>query len=279
MVMMKPEENNGKNARDILKPQDQKDLLISRFTDMSKEILNDRLTGIYLHGSAVMGCYQPKKSDLDFLVVVNTVLQDAEKRRFMDGLLELDRACPAKGIEMSIVTKDVCSPFVYPTPFILHYSRMHTGWYRRDPEDYIRKMNGTDKDLAAHFTVIRSRGRCLYGLPIREVFGEVPEQDYLDSIWNDVSGAEEEITENPMYLILNLARVLAYLKEKKVMSKKEGGVWGLQFLPKQYHPLIRSALLEYENGADVQYDRELAKNYAACMLKQITHEKDQREMP
>ena len=36
-------------------------------------------------------------------------------------------------------------------------------------------MIGADKDLAAHFTVIRARGRCLCGLPIDEVFGEVPE--------------------------------------------------------------------------------------------------------
>lgn len=249
-----------------------KDLLIDRFTEMSKEALGTRLAGIYLHGSAVMGCYQPKKSDLDFLVVVNTQLSDAEKRIFMDSLLELDQDCPAKGIEMSIVTKDVCDPFVYPTPFLLHYSRMHTEWYRRDPEDYIRKMNGTDKDLAAHFTVIRSRGRCLYGLPVQDVFGEVPEQDYLDSIRNDVSGAEEEITENPMYLILNLVRVMAYLKEKKVLSKQEGGVWGLQSLPEQYHPLIRSALQEYERGEDVPYDIELAKGYAAWMLEQIARE-------
>lgn len=260
-----------------LSPQDPKELLISRFVGMTKEILNDRLAGIYLHGSAVMDCYQPKKSDLDFLVVVNAVLPDTEKRRFMNRLLELDRECPGKGIEMSIVTKDVCNPFVYPTPFILHYSRMHTGWYRRDPEDYIRKMNGTDKDLAAHFTVIRSRGRCLYGLPVREMFSEVPEQDYLDSIWNDVSDAEKEITENPMYLILNMARILAYLKEKKIMSKREGGVWGLKYLPEQYHPLIRSASLEYENGDETQYDMELAKNYAVYMLKQITHEKNQRK--
>ena len=179
-----------------LNPTDRKDWLITRFTEMSKSILDGRLTGVYLHGSAVMGCYQPKKSDLDFLVVINTALSDAEKRRFMDSLLELDEACPAKGIEMSIVTKDVCNPFVYPTPFILHYSRMHIEWYRRDPEDYILKMKGTDRDLAAHFTVIRSRGRCLYGLPIPDLFGEVPERDYLDSIWNDVSGAEEEITES-----------------------------------------------------------------------------------
>jgi len=248
-----------------------KDLLISRFAEISKETLADRIAGIYLHGSAVMGCYQPKKSDLDFLIVVNDVLSDAEKRRFMDRLLELDHICPGKGIEMSIVTKDVCSPFVYPTPFILHYSRMHTEWYRRDPEDYIRKMNGTDKDLAAHFTVIRSRGRCLYGLSVKDVFGEVPEQAYTNSIWDDVSGAEEEITENPMYLILNLARVLAYLKDRKVMSKKEGGMWALEFLPEKYDPLIRSALREYESGEDVQYDGELAKEYAVYMLDQIMH--------
>ena len=256
-----------------LNPPDRKELLISRFTKMSKAILSDRLTGIYLHGSSVMGCYQPKRSDLDFLVVVHTALSDAEKQTFMDSLLALDQECPGKGIEMSIVTKDVCNPFVYPTPFILHYSRMHTEWYRRDPEDYIRKMKGSDRDLAAHFTVIRSRGRCLYGLPIQDLFGEVPERDYLDSIWNDVSGAEEEITENPMYLTLNLARVLAFLREKKVISKKEGGEWGLDHLPEQYRSLIHSALREYGTGDEVRYNPELAKDYAAYMLGQIMAEK------
>ena len=272
---------DGDEAIAILKlnPQDQKDLLIGRFAEMAKEILKDRLMGVYLHGSAVMGCYQPKKSDLDFLVVVNTVLADAEKRRFMDRLLELDHECPGKGIEMSIVTKDVCNPFVYPTPFILHYSRMHTEWYRRDPEDYIRKMNGTDKDLAAHITVIRNRGICLYGLPIHAVFGDVPERDYLDSILGDVSDAENEITDNPMYLILNLTRVLGYLREKKILSKKEGGIWGLKNLPERYHPLIRSALDEYESGVEAGYDSAISREYAAYMLGQVAseHKKERAE--
>ena len=257
-----------------LKPQDQKDLLISRFTEMAKEILKDRLTGVYLHGSAVMGCYQPEKSDLDFLIAVNTVPSDAEKRRFMDRLLELDHECPGKGIEMSIVTKDVCNPFVYPTPFLLHYSRMHTAWYQRDPADYIRKMNGTDRDLAAHITVIRNRGICLYGRPVREVFGDVPEGDYLDSILGDVSDAENGIAENPMYMILNLTRVLGYLREKRVLSKKEGGKWGLEKLPERYHPLIRSALDEYESGKEVRYDCVLSGEYAVYMLGMIASEQD-----
>ena len=39
--------------------------VINEFVKKSQEILEDNLTGIYLHGSAVMGCYNPKKSDLD----------------------------------------------------------------------------------------------------------------------------------------------------------------------------------------------------------------------
>ena len=244
--------------------------LIDRFVSGAADLLKENLAGIYLHGSAAMGCFQPKKSDLDFLVVVRHPVSDADKRAFMDWIMGLDADGPAKGIEMSVVVRDVCNPFVYPTPFILHYSRMHTEWYRKDPEDYIRKMNGTDRDLAAHVTVIRSRGRCLYGLPVREMFGEVPERDYLDSLWDDIAEAEHEIAGNPMYLILNLARVLAYLREKQVLSKREGGEWGLENLPEEFHPLLRSALREYRDGTDAAYDPGLARRYAVLMLGMIS---------
>ena len=168
-----------------------------------------------------------------------------------------------------MVRRDACDPFIYPTPFELHFSAMHLDWYRRDPDDYIRKMRGTDRDLAAHFTVIRSRGRCLYGLPVGEVFGEVPEEDYLDAIRDDIAGAAEEIAGNTMYLTLNLARVLAFRTERKVLSKREGGEWALEHLPEEYHPLIRAALADYGSDADVRYDPGAAGAYAAYMLERI----------
>ena len=248
------------------------DPLIERFVSHSKNILKDNLVGIYLHGSAAMGCYRPDMSDLDLLVVVREQMPDPVKREYMDMLIGLDAEGPAKGIEMSVVTADVCDPFVYPTPFDLHYSRMHRGWYNSDPEDYIRRMNGTDKDLAAHFTVIRSRGRCLYGRPIADVFAAVPERYYAESIVNDISCAENEILDRPMYFILNLTRVLAYLEEKLILSKQEGGKWGLKALPEEYHPLLNSALREYGNGGDAEYDPELAVRYARYMLNRISGE-------
>ena len=194
-------------------------LCLGAFVAQAKLVLQDNLAGIYLHGSAVMGCFNPQKSDLDLIVVVNRPVCDSVKKDFMDMVAELNDSAPAKGIEMSMVVKDVCNPFVYPTPFELHFSVAHLGWYKNDPEDYIRKMNGTDIDLAAHFTIIRSRGQCLYGTAIEDIFAPVPKEVYMDSIWNDIAKAADEITENTMYLTLNLARVLAY---------KEGGACPFQ---------------------------------------------------
>ena len=107
------------------------------------------------------------------------------------------------------------------------------------------------------------------GLPVAEVFGEVPRADYLDSILYDVEGAREEIAENTMYLTLNLARGLAYQAEGLILSKQEGGEWGLNHLPEEYHPLIRAALREYEGGEDGTYDPVFSRRYAEYMLDRI----------
>ena len=243
--------------------------LIDGFTDAARAAFADDLVGVYLHGSAAMGGYHPAVSDLDFIVVARGPISDEARRGFTDAVAALHDRAPGKGIEMSVVTAAACRPFAYPTPFELHWSGMHADWYRRDPGDYILKMRGTDIDLAAHFTVLRGRGACLWGAPIGEVFAPVPARDYVDSIWNDVCGAPEEIAGDAMYLVLNLARVLAYLEDGAVLSKREGGAWALARLPEAYGPLVRSALEEYGGAADVEYDPGLARRYAEEMLRRI----------
>jgi len=243
--------------------------LIHEFIEQSKNILRDNLVGIYLHGSAAMGCFNPEKSDIDLITVVDHPMSDDAKRAYMDMVIKANAMAPAKGIEMSIVLREVCRPFVYPTPFELHFSVGHLEAYKADPDGYIQRMKGVDKDLAAHFTIINKRGQCLYGAPIREVFAEVPHRDYMDSIWCDVSDAADEITQYPMYLILNLARVLAYKEDGLILSKKEGGEWAINHLPVEFHPLIRDAMNEYTEGKAVDYDEALAKRYAECIIRQI----------
>ena len=239
------------------------------FVEGSKSILADDLVGVYLHGSAAMGCFNAKKSDVDLIVVVERDVSDEVKRAFMDMAVALNARAPEKGIEFSVVTRDVCRPFVYPTPFILHFSVAHLKWYSADPADYVKRMNGTDIDLAAHFTVIRARGMCLYGEAIDDVFGEVDPEYYIDSIWNDVKDAGAEIATNPTYVILNLCRVLAYLENRLVLSKKEGGAWGLESLPERYRGVIQTAICDYTSDAQSEWDDACAREFAAVMTGRI----------
>ena len=248
----------------------QTEQLLKEYTEQSERILHDNLVGIYLHGSAVMGCFNPEKSDIDLIIVVNKPLSDSVKREYLDMAVRYNARGPAKGIEMSIVLKEVCKPFIYPTPFELHFSIGHLERYQNDPDEYIQQINGVDRDLAAHFTIINRRGKCLYGASVSEVFAEVPVSDYMDSIWYDIENAAEEITEYTMYLTLNLARALAYKEEGVVLSKREGGQWALHNLPSKYHPLIRDALREYSGSEEIVYDETLARRYAEYVLKRIS---------
>lgn len=243
--------------------------LLNSFVAQSQTILGDNLVGVYLHGSAVMGCYNEKISDIDLLLVVQEAIPGDIKCRFMDMVVELNSYAPSKGIELSIVNQRVCSPFVYPTPFELHFSIAHLEWYKTNPLDYIEKMKGTDKDLAAHFTIINHRGKCLYGKDIEDVFGTVRKEDYFDSIWSDIENAEAEIMDNPTYMILNLCRVLAYKKEALILSKLEGGKWGVRNVPEKYRTLITQALDEYVSNKSADWNEGIAHAYAAYMISQI----------
>lgn len=243
--------------------------LLSRFTEMCREILGENLTGVYLHGSAAMGCFQPQLSDLDLLVIVNTDVPDGMKAEFMEHVVCLNEEGPGKGIELSLVKREFCETFVYPTPFELHFSEAHLEWYKRNPQEYVEKMRGTDKDLAAHFMITRKFGVCLWGAKKEDVFGEVPAEAYRDSILYDVENAGEDILTNPLYVTLNLCRVLGYLREGLVLSKKSGGEWGLIHLPEEFHALLREALRCYACGEKLSAGRELLTQFAEYMTAEI----------
>lgn len=247
------------------------DKLISDFTGMNRRILGDKLCGVYLHGSLAMGCSNPEKSDIDMIVVVGMEITYDEKLRLLRGIVALNDAAPRKGLEVSWVRRDVCCPFVYPTPFELHFSPIHIAWFQRDPDDYVRHMNGTDKDLAAHFTVIAQYGKTLYGEPVSDVFGTVPREDYIDSVMQDISGAEEDIREEPVYVTLNLCRTLAFLESGAVMSKKDGGEWAIRKFS-NYAPLISRALDSYSGGAEYEHDAAAEAEFVSFALGKIREE-------
>ena len=133
--------------------------LLKEIVTQYRAILGGNLVGMYLHGSLAFDCFRWEASDIDFLVVVQVPPSPDEKLALLRILSGLERSAPPKGFEMSVVLERECLHFRSPTPFELHYSNAHAARFQSDPAAYCATMHGTDPDLAAHFTVIRSVGR------------------------------------------------------------------------------------------------------------------------
>lgn len=232
-------------------------------------VLGDTMIGFYVHGSLAFGCFSWERGDLDFLVVVTAEPTLQQKCALIRILLDADPSAPEKGFEMSVVTENAVKPFLYPTPYVLHYSNAWRDAYREDLETTCLRLRGTDPDLAAHITVCHAVGFPLYGKPISEVFDAVPHAAYLDSIRYDIEHAHEDIAENPVYVILNLCRVLGYLRDGLVLSKAGGGVWGMAHLPAEFVPLVSSAHAYYTDGVPFVYDAAAGQRFADYMLTEI----------
>lgn len=243
-----------------------KDILDSIVTSYH-DILKDNLIGIYVHGSLAMNCFNAQTSDIDFLVVVKENIDFNIKRKLIDVLLNLSEVGPQKGFEMSVLLEKDLKHFTFPTPFVLHFSDAYKEKYKQD-YSYMCD-NGKDPDLAAHITVTVSRGICIFGKPINAVFEPVQRKFYIESIIYDIENAKEDILKSPMYVVLNLCRVLYYLKESVICSKKEGGEWACSNVNAPYDVVIKAALLAYKNTGILNYNNELLIDFADYMLEKI----------
>lgn len=243
--------------------------LMDRIVAAYREILGENMVGVYVHGSIAFGCFHPEKSDIDFLVVTETAPDWLQKQRMIRVLMELAPEAPQKGFEMSLVLRENCRNFVHPTPYELHYSIAHHEAYASDMAGHLERLHGVDPDLAAHFTVTRAVGIALVGPEPAEMFAPVPWEAYWDSIRGDVESAEADVPENPVYVVLNLCRVLTARREGAVLSKAQGGQWGLENLPQQWHAPMQAALNAYETGEKCDCEARLLQDFAAMMLKEI----------
>lgn len=240
------------------------DSIVSQYRD----IMQENLVGVYLHGSIAMGCFNPHSSDIDFLVVVKKDVTVLEKRKLVNVLLQLSKEGPHKDFEMSVILEEEANNIKYPTPYILHFSNAHKNNYLADPNFICG--NYVDEDLAAHITIINYRGICLFGKPINQVFQTVPTEYYIQSIMGDIKFAKKDIVDMPVYLTLNLCRVLYFLQEGVVCSKKEGGEWGTAKLPMEYRNIVDNALLVYSGEANnVNWDQKRLCDFADYMQEQI----------
>lgn len=250
---------------------------LEEFKQITLDTISTNVVGIYVHGSVAMHSFNPASSDIDILVILSKPLTEEKKKNYASKMIAFSNDLHVgKGLEMSVILEKNVKNFVYPTAYEFHFGYDKLEQYKAGFID--GGQNDPDPDLAAHFVITKARGVCLYGEPIANLFPDIPKEYYLKSITQDAEwsfgnlsqGPNEGTGRIPPYAVLNYCRVLAFIDEGLITSKREGGEWGLKNLSIQYHPLIQAALQEYaQTDSSEAIDLKLLKEFNVFAIERI----------
>jgi Domain of unknown function (DUF4111) len=176
------------------------------------------LQAAYLHGSAVLGGWQPA-SDVDMLFVVTGSTSAgalASIARVLAARSDRAGGCPGRGLECSVVSAtDAAAPRA-PWPYLLHVAGEPAGCRIQDGAD-----SPGDADLIMHYAVCRAAGRAVCGPPPRDVIGPVPRQAILSYLADELNWGLQHASE--AYAVLNACRARVYMMDGEIVSKIAGG--------------------------------------------------------
>ena len=202
-----------------------------------QETLGDNLIGLYQTGSSSLDDFQ-SSSDLDVIGVVSEEMKDGEKDTLMEILDHKNFPCPAKGLDLVIVTEQsVKNPVEEP-----YYDfRFSTGgsW------EVETEIEGKAKEMLILFELCRRNGVCLFGEKPESLFDPVNRSHLIEALIDGLEWHQTEILDpfhDPygQYSVLNACRALAFVRTDQFLSKTKGAEWFLENEPD--NQLVRNAL-------------------------------------
>jgi len=248
---------------------------IKNVADTWLRCIGESVIGIYLHGSIVLNSFREGVSDIDILIICDRRIDREERILISKNIIEID--CKPSPLEMSAIWINDLNPWKYPTPCQFHYSDAWTEHYKgllngNIKESFIVDKDFCDPDIACHAHLTNQSGICIYGSPIKEVFPTIPEADFWDSISNNITDYDFQAY-NARYFasnILILGRILSYKKEKRILSKYEGGIWTLNYVPERFRYIIENAINEWYLGeTGIEYKKEDLDELKQLLVSEI----------
>lgn len=242
--------NMGEIVRSPTGYPDADRLLASLFAEV-QAVLGDELVGLYLYGSLTLGDFDPRSSDVDFLIATRGILPDTT----LAALARMHARIAASGL-----------------PFADHLEGSYIplrALRRYDPADNHHPTIGVDWafGVGPHGTnwiierhILREHGLPLYGPPPRDLIDPVAPDDLraatremLRDFWSQqLHGPDWLRTRDyQAFAILTMCRALHTLSEGVVASKPVAAAWAKRALDPAWTPLIDRALIwRYDHTPD-----------------------------
>ena len=238
--------------------------VLHAFVDEVSAALRENLVGIYLVGSIASGDFDVD-SDVDFLVVTNTELNEANMRLLQDIQIKIhDLDCyPAKHLEGSYISiGDLNDADTVGKKKLYYFDNGSTSYEEstHDNQWHVR-------------WILRERGIPLMGPDAETVVQSVPRRELSNEIKTSMLQVKkffEDEIDRPLsffnsrfgqsFVVLTYCRMLHTLHTGTVQSKKAGAQWAKQFVDPKWVKLVDQAWKEREGvrfgvkigqGADV----------------------------
>lgn len=213
-------------------------------------ILGKNLVGIYLYGSLTQGAFNPRRSDVDCIVVTRRDLSDAQFRRLCAWL--------SKAAESNPWTARLQMLFLIQTEVLTMNSKACLYQFGT------LKRSGSDGNPIIWMNVLKS-GVVLYGPPPESFVPQITPEILFEALEREVGYLREEIIEKPLsewrdvpsyraYAVLTLCRILYSFRKGTIVSKRRAANWAMKYLPEEWHKIIVQAL-ETDGAAGIPLSR------------------------
>jgi len=213
------------------------DLLESLATSFPA-ILGRNLVGIYLYGSFTSAAFNPKRSDIDCIVVTRRDLSNAQFRK-LDAWL-------AQMAELNPWTARLQIIFLVQNELLVMNSSGSLYQFG------VLQRTGSDGNPIIWRDFLRS-GAVLFGPRPEAFLPEITPEIFLQALRRELGYLREEISEKrtsewrdvPMYrayVVLTVCRILYSFNKNAITSKPAAAKWAIKHLPKQWSKIVRQAL-------------------------------------
>lgn len=208
-------------------------------------ILRRNLVGIYLYGSLTQRAFNPKRSDVDCLVVTQRALSEAQFRKLVRWLERIASSNPwTTRLQIQFLIKDEILT-MNSRACLYQFGKL--------------KRTGSDGNPIIWRNVLQS-GVVLFGPRPESFVPAITHEILFEALERELGYLREEISTKPnsewrdvpsyrAYAVLTVCRILYSFRKGSIVSKPRAARWAIKYLPDEWAQIILQAL-EINNAND-----------------------------
>ncbi len=246
---------------------------VRAITDTIRNLFQDALLAVNLHGSAVAGGLRPQ-SDIDLLAVIDRSMTRAQRKALLSDLLRLSGRHPAplagpRCIEVMVFLKADLTALAFPARAEFVYGE----WLRDSFEAGQLPMPVSDPENTLVLAQARQVALPLFGSDLKALLPDVPLEHVRNAMRDNLPALVGGLRGDERNVLLTLARMWRTAVTGEFIAKDAAATWAALRMPDHDTDTLIYAREAYLGRIDDQWeDRRSAAWSTAAHLRQRVSE-------